>query len=228
MFDSSPNSSESWRLWGTARHLAIVVAAVLIGAAVFVAAVDRLNKAAWDSPFLQAWTLVPQLISIVGLVFIGVVRRSMTFWVLGALVGLIFLEEAFHILNPLARWLAEIAFQASRWTDIRSNLLSATLIYGFVAMVGVAFLGFSHWRGSAGERKVVRNLALLLVAGGFFGGPISTLATFEEPRLWMFVEELGEAIVYAIIAGYVSGLVYAAIPTRRHTDRAAQFRGSVS
>ena len=123
----------------------------------------------------------------------------------------------FHILNPLARWLADIAFQASRWTDIRSNLLSGTLIFGF-----------SHWRESAGERRVVRNLALLLVAGGFFGGPISTLATVEEPRLWMFIEELGEANVSAIIAGYVSGLVYAATPTRRHADRAARFRGSVS
>jgi hypothetical protein len=219
MLDSGPNARRSWQLQGTARQVATVVAVVLVGVAVLLAIIDRLSAASWDSPLLQAWTLVPQLISFLGLLFIGRIRRSVAFGVLGVLVGLIFIEEAFHILNPLATWLGEIAFQASRWTDIRSDVLSGTLTYGFVALVGVAFLGLSHWQGSAGERRVVRNFALLLVAGGFFGGPISTLATMEEPRLWMFVEELGEAIVYAVIAGYVGGLVHAASRTRRPSDR---------
>jgi hypothetical protein len=53
----------------------------------------------------------------------------------------------------------------------------------------------------------VRNIAFLLLIGGFFGGPISMVASMGYRPRWIFIEEFGEAVVFAIMAGYIVGVV---------------------
>jgi fluoride ion exporter CrcB/FEX len=127
--------------------------------------------------------------------------------VLASFIGLIVIEEAFHVLNPVSAWLAELVGIENSWSTVRLSLLNGLLIYGVVAAVGVTLLVISHWRGSLAERRVVRNLAVLLFVAGFFGGPVSTIATFDYDVRLAFLEELGEALVFALVVGYVAGLV---------------------
>lgn len=196
-----------WRLTGASLHVALFVAAAFGAGGVIAAAVDLYSDSGWDSPVLQAWTLVPQVLASGGLLFLGRNARSKSFAILGALVALIVVEEAFHVLNPVAARLAEVARWARQWSDIRLGVLNGALVYGFIAAVGLGMLAVSHWHGSVGERRVVRNLAVLLLMAGIFGGPISILSGMGNYRLWLFIEELGEATVFALIAGYVAGLV---------------------
>ena len=78
------------------------------------------------------------------------------------------------MLNPVSAWLSDVANIENRWNTFRLSVLNGALIYGFVAVIGVALLLFSHWHGSPAERRVVRNIAVLLFVGGLFGGPVST------------------------------------------------------
>ena len=152
--------------------------------------------------------MLSQTLAAVGLFVLGRWRRSVSFAVLGVLISLVVIEEAFHVLNPVSEWLADVADIENRWNTVRLGVLNGALIYGFVAVVGVSLLLVSHWHGSPAERRVVRNIALLLLIGGIFGGPISTAAYWtEDVRRVVFVEEVGETLVFAAMVGYVAGLV---------------------
>lgn len=214
------NGDNGWQLRGTARQVATFVAAVFAAAAVVVAAIDRSVESSWDSVLLQNWSLLPHALATAGLFYIVGAHKSRTFWSLGTLFGLIFIEEAFHVLNSLAGEQSRVARWVSRGTGLSWNVAGWVVLYGAVAIVGFAFLAFAYWQASTAERKVVRNLAVLLAIGGLFGGPISSLAALEDPRRLTFVEEFGEAIAYAVMAGYVAGLV-AAVYTRRSRDSSA-------
>ena len=224
MVEPFTKSGNPWRLRGTSLQVASFGAAAFTAAAVLVALVDRYSQGRWDSPLLQAWTLIPQALATAGLLHLAKVRNSKAFGILGGLIGLIVIEEAFHVLNPLAAWLARVARWANRWSDVRLSVLDGVLIYGFVALVGLGLLAFSHWHSSPDERPVIRNIALLLLAGGLFGGPISVLSTMGHRRRWVFVEEVGEAIVFALMAGYVAGLVVAASGGRSDRPRSTLAR----
>lgn len=163
----------------------------LVGTLVAAAADIRFGIGS-SSPRDQAWTLVPQVATAAGLLFIGYRRHSRAFYILAGLIALIAIEEAFHVLNPVSEWLGRHATWA--------------LIYGLVALVGLGGLGLSHRLGSEVERPVVRNLAILLILGGLFGGPVSVVAARTNQLRWLFVEEFGEGLVFAIIGGYVAGL----------------------
>jgi hypothetical protein len=155
------------------------------------------------------------------LILLGLKVRSRSFGILGLLILAIVIEESFHVLNPVAAHLAGIARWANGWTDLRLAVLNGALIYGGIAAVGLAIILASHRHGSVGERLVVRNLTGFLIAAGFFGGPISVLSELGNYRRWLFIEEFGEATVFAIIAGYVSGLV-ALMPRRELRARSSQ------
>jgi hypothetical protein len=203
-------------LRGTAQQIAGVVAGAFVLIALAVAVVDRLGEGGWDSPLLQAWTLVPQFLVAAALLYIGWIRRSKAFWFLGILFALVFIEEAFHVLNPVESSMRGLVGWISERLVVSRTVVNGVLVYGFVAVVGALLLVLSLWHGSRGERQVVRNLAVLLAVGGFFGGPVSLLSNLRNRRMWMFVEEVGEAIVFAGIAAYVAGLLYAAATS--HTD----------
>jgi hypothetical protein len=223
MLGRSTEGGDSWRLRGTARQIANFVAVAFVASAVLVAVIDHSTHAGWDAPLLQDWSLIPHGFTVLGLFYIARSRRSAAFGILGTLYGLIFVEEAFHVLNSLARWQFGAARWVSRRTPLSYDVANWTVLYASVAILGVALLLFAYFHAANGERRVVRNLALFLAVGGFFGGPISSFAALEDPATWTFIEELGEAMAYAITAGYVAGLVYAvAIPRlRKHPHRAA-------
>lgn len=189
------------------RQVAWFVAAFFLVGAVVAAGVDLVDAERWDAATLQSWTLVSQALAAIGMLELGRLHSSFSFAVLGILIGLIVIEEAFHVLNPISAWFAEVAQIENTWTTVRLGLLNGLLIYGFVAVLGITMLVVSHYHGSPAEQRVIRNLALLLFVGGVFGGPISTAGNWGDIRMWMFVEECGEAIVFAAIAGYVGGLV---------------------
>ena len=212
--------NDTWQLRGTARQIAGVVAGAFVLIALAVAAVDRLSEGGWDSPLLQAWTLVPQLLVAAALLYIGRLRRSKAFWYLGILFALVFIEEAFHVLNPVEASMRGLVNSVSEGFGVSRTVVNGLFVYGLVAVIGVGLLALSLWHASHGERKVVRNLALLLAVGGFFGGPVSLLSNLRNRRMWMFVEEVGEAIVFAGIVAYVAGLLYAAARTH---NRGASF-----
>lgn len=180
------------RLYGLSKQVALFVGVVFLAGTLVAAAFDLRHGIGWSSPAVQAWTLVPQVATAAGLMFIGYRRNSRAFYILAGLMLLIVIEEAFHVLNPVSNWLGRIATWA--------------LIYGLVAFIGLTGLALSHRFGSEVERPVVRNLAILLVLGGFFGGPVSVVASRTNSLRWLFVEEFGEAVVFAIIGGYVAGL----------------------
>ena len=172
------------------------------------AALDLANADRWDPANLQAWTLVSQTLSAAGLFVLGRVRNSRSFMVLGFLIALVVVEEAFHVLNPVSAWLADLFDIENRWTTVRLSVLNGVLIYGFVAIIGVTLLLVSHWHGTPAERRVVRNIAILLFVGGLFGGPISTASYWtDETRRVLFVEEVGETLAFAVMVGYVAALV---------------------
>jgi hypothetical protein len=217
-------TDDSWRLRGTERHVASVVAGAFVVAALVFILVDRMSAGGWDSPLLQAWTLVPQALAAAALLYIGKVRRSTAFWIMGILVGLIFIEEAFRVMNPVESSMRGLVSWVSERLGASRALVSGLFVYGFVAVVGLGLLALSLWHGSHGERKVVRNLALMLAIGGFFGGPVAVLSTLGDQRMWMFVEEVGEAIVFAVIAAYVAGLLYAVFTTHGNGAAAPEKR----
>jgi hypothetical protein len=219
MVDGPRNGEDSWRLRGTSRQAAVLVAVTLCGVTIVVACLDRYARTSWDSPLLQDWTLLPQGLSAIGLLYLAKARHSTAFAILGVLIGLVIIEDAFHILNPLADRLARVALWARRWTEIRLGVLNGALIYGFVAIVGLSLLAVSHWHGSPDERPVIRSFTALLLVGGFFGGPVSIVAALESPGRLTFVEELGEAMVFAVMAGYVAGLVATLIERRGRIGR---------
>jgi hypothetical protein len=179
-------------LQGLAKQVALFVAVAFLGGTLVAATIDVISGIGWSSPTLQAWALVPQVVSAAGLVYIGYRRSSRAFYILGGLIVLIVIEEAFHVLNPVSDWLA----RNSTWA----------LVYGLVAFIGLLGLALSHRFGTETERPVVRNLAILLILGGIFGGPVSVVASRTNQPEWLFVEEFGEALVFAIIGGYVAGL----------------------
>jgi hypothetical protein len=179
-------------LHGLSKQVALFAGVAFLAGTLVAAAVDLRSGIGWSSPTLQAWTLVPQVACAAGMTYIGYRRNSRAFYILGALIVLIVIEEAFHVLNPVSEWLGRNATWA--------------LIYGLVAFIGLIGLALSHRFGSDVERPVVRNLAILLILGGFFGGPVSVVAARTNQLRWLFVEEFGEALVFAIIGGYVAGL----------------------
>jgi hypothetical protein len=202
-------AADAMKLRGNSRQVMTFVTAVFLVGAILAAGLDLTDADRWDPATLQSWTLVPQVFVVVGLFILGRWRRSRSFAVLGVLIALIVIEEAFHVLNPVSAWLAAITGIEETWTDVRLGLLNGVLIYGFVAVVGGTLLIASHWRGSPAERRVVRNIALILLVGGIFGGPISTASNWGDVRTWMFVEECGETAAFAVMAGYVAGLLVA-------------------
>lgn len=210
MLDTLSSEAEAWRLRGTAMQVAVYVAAGFVAAALLVTAIDYSTDFRPDSSLIQAWTLVPQVVVVLGLVYIGYVRSSRTFWVLGALVALVLIEEAFHVLNPVEVSMRGLVGRISEGTGVDRAIVNGMAVYGLVALIGLGFLAYSLLKGSRSERKVVRNIAVLLAIGWFFGGPVSVLSRSDDGRLLAFIEEVGEAVVFALLAGYVSGLVYAA------------------
>lgn len=199
---------DALKLRGTSRQVAIFVAAVSVAGGILTAGLDFADADRYDPTTLQGWTLLSQTLAAVGLFVLARWRHSVSFAVLGVLVSLIVIEEAFHVLNPVSDWLAGVADIENRWNTVRLSVLNGALVYGFVAVIGVALLLFSHWRGSPAERLVVRNIAILLLIGGIFGGPVSTAVYWtDDTRRVVFVEEVGETLVFAVMAGYIAGLV---------------------
>ena len=180
------------RLQGLSIRVALFVALVFLAGTLVAAVLDLRAGIGWSSPILQTWALVPQVVSAAGLIYIGYRRNSGAFYILGALIVLIVIEEAFHVLNPVSEWLGRNATWA--------------LVYGLVGFIGLRGFALSHRLGSEVERPAVRNLALLLILGGLFGGPVSVIASRTNQLRWLFVEEFGEALVFSIIGGYVAGL----------------------
>jgi len=204
---TEPPLIESWRLHDESLRLALAATAAFLAGSALALGLDFVSAAGWDAPTLQAWTLVPQVLALAGLLFLGFRSASASFTVLAALLALVAIEEAFHVLNPIAAILSDGATAGSHWTGFWLSVLVFSLIYGLVALIGLAMIFLSHRRGSVAERPVVRNLALMLVVGGLFGGPIGALLSSGRIGRWPYVEELGEAVVFAVIAGYVAGLV---------------------
>jgi hypothetical protein len=185
------------------------VTALFVIGGILAAALDVATGSEWDPAILQAWTLVSQILAAAGLFVLARWRHSVSFVALGVLITLIVIEEAFHVLNPVSAWLADMADIENRWNTVRLSVLNGVLIYGFVAVLGVALLLVSHWRGSPAERRVVRNIAIMLLIGGIFGGPISTASYWtDETRRVIFTEEIGETLVFAVMVGYVAALVF--------------------
>lgn len=201
-------AADALKLRGASREVATFVAAVFVVGGILTAGLDYADADLYDPTTLQGWTLLAQTLAAVGLFLLARWRRSVSFAVLGVLISLIVIEEAFHVLNPVSDWLAGVADIENQWNTVRLSVLNGALIYGFVFVIGVSLLLFSHWRGSPAERRVVRNIAILLLIGGIFGGPISTASYWtEETRRVVFIEEVGETLVFAGIVGYVAGLV---------------------
>jgi hypothetical protein len=191
---------ESWKLHGMPLQIFRFAAAAFLAAGLLAAAIDLLVVDAWDAPTTQAWTLVPQVVATWGLLHLGRRCGGVSFFLLAGVVALVTVEEAFHVLNTVQSWLASVVKAGSEATGLSPGVVDAALIYGLVAMLGLSIIWVSHLRGSVAERPVVRNLALLLIVGGVFGGPGNAFS--------VYVEEFGEAAAFAIIAAYVMGLVY--------------------
>lgn len=209
-------AADALKLRGPSREVVTFVTVVFIGGGLLTAGMDFSDADVYDPTTLQGWTLIAQALAAVGLFVLARWRRSVSFAVLGFLISLIVIEEAFHVLNPVSDWLAGVANIENRWNTVRLSVLNGALIYGFVAIIGVSLLVISHRRGSPAERRVVRNIAILLLVGGIFGGPISTTSYWtDETRRVMFIEEVGETLVFAVIAGYVAGLV---VLSKRRAD----------
>ncbi len=207
---------DALKLRGVSRQVMTFVAAVFVVGGILTAGLDFAEADRYDPTTLQGWTLISQTLAAVGLFALARWRRSVSFAVLGFLISLIVVEEAFHVLNPVSDWLANVADIENRWNTVRLGVLNGALIYGFVAVIGVSLLLVSHWHGSPAERQVVRNVAILLLIGGIFGGPISTASYWtEETRRVVFIEEVGETVVFAAMVGYVAGLV---VFTQRGAD----------
>jgi len=216
--DELRSDEDLLRLQGSSLRIAVLLSVWLIAGAGVAGVADRLSGADSSMPLLQDWTLIPQALAASGLGWLAYKRGCRAFWILGGLIGLIAVEEQFHILNPVAAWLDA----AAQWTRQRIAIphtgLSALRIYMAVAMTGFLLLALSYLAGSASERLVVRNVSLLLVLGGIFGGPVSVLSAALGSRNWQTAEESGEAVVFAIIAGYVGGLI-ALVAARSLHDR---------
>ncbi|MEA2000278.1 MAG: hypothetical protein U9N84_00095 [Actinomycetota bacterium] len=204
---ANPPSSELWRLRGASLRFGLITAVAFLAGSVLALMIDLVTAAGWDAPTLQAWTLVPQILAVSGLLFLGFRCASASFVVLAVLLALVVVEEAFHVLNPIAAKISDAATAGSNWTGFRLTVLIYALIYGLVALIGLVMIFISHQRGSVAERPVVRNLALMLAVGGLIGGPAGAVLSSGRVGRWPYVEELGEAVVFAAIAGYVAGLV---------------------
>jgi hypothetical protein len=214
---------DALKLDESSRQVLTFVAAVFVGGGILTAGLDFTEANRQDPTTLQGWTLLSQTLAAVGLFVLARWRRSVSFAVLGLLITLIVIEEAFHVLNPVEEWLAAVAGIENRWNTVRLGVLNGALIYGFVALIGVSLLLVSHWHGSPAERRVVRNIAILLLIGGIFGGPISTSAYWtEDIRRVVFVEEVGETLVFAVMVGYIAGLLAL---LRRRTEQLSWKQG---
>lgn len=218
-------SRDAFKLRGVSRQVALFVSVVsLIGAGVAVGA-DLADPYRWDPLTLQAWTLVLQTLAVVGLIALAGLWRSMSFFVLAVIVALVVLEEALHVLNPVSEWLARLVEIENSWSTVRLRVLNGVLIYGFVAVLGVSLLVVSHKFGSAGERHVIRNMAVMLFIAGAFAGPVSIVTYWlPEVRDWILVEESGETLVFAVMLGYIAGLLTLVRTQSRASSSPRMFR----
>ena len=199
--------TESWQLRGSARQVAVFATATFLVGAFLAVVIDIVAANNWDAGTVQGWTLVPQLATAAGFYYLGKNEQSRSFTVMAVLVVVIIIEETFHVMNPLAVWLVDRARELSDWSGIRFGFLAVGLIYGVIAAIGFAMILLAYRQGTASERIVVRNMTLLLIVGGLFGGPIGAAGALGNQRRWLFIEEFGEAVVFALIAGYTAGLV---------------------
>ena len=140
-------AADALKLRGSSRQVMTFVAALFVVGGVLAAGLDLADSDGWDPATLQSWTLVAQMLAAIGLFVLGRWRHSLSFTVLGVLIALIVVEEAFHVLNPVSEWLADVADIENRWNTVRLSVLNGVLIYSFVALIGVALLLVSHWRG---------------------------------------------------------------------------------
>lgn len=138
---------------------------------------------------------------------LGRAQRSRSYSILAALILLVVVEEAFHVLNPVAARLTTVADWANEWTGVSTGVLAEVLLYGLVAAIGFALLAISYWYGSWNERLAVRTIMMLLLIGGLFAGPVSMLSSADQGGRWLYIEELGEGLAFSLIAGYVLGLI---------------------
>ena len=202
-------TDDALRLRGTSLHFAVVASALLVVATAVVAVAEHNSDAPWGLPLLQGWTLVPQALSALLLAYLAVIRTSGAFWRVAILLSLVALEEAFHVLNVFVT----LTRQPVRWVadavQINDDVVGGILTYGLVAVVGVAILASALLNGSIAERRVVRNLAALLLVGGFVAAVGSILAAVSDRSFVVYVEETGESVVFAVMAGYLIGLVRA-------------------
>ena len=152
--------------------------------------IDRVTRAGWDSPLLQNWSLVTQAAATAGLLFVGLARRSRSLLVVTFLMGLIFVEEAFHVLTWFNGIERRVGRRIATVTPLSADVAGWVVLYAGIAAVGLAFLAYAYWSAVVAERRVVRNFTLLLAVGGLFGGVVSATAALVDPARLTFVEEL--------------------------------------
>ena len=71
-------------------------------------------------------------------------------------------------------------------------------------------LANSEWfKAGPQERPVVGVLILMFALVGVFTGPVNAVAAAGISREWLFAEDFGQAVVLAVMAGYVTGLAAA-------------------
>lgn len=200
----SPHLRDSRRLsWGVA---AVVTVLLLLGA--LAAARVDLNSPLERNPApLELSATVSKLIAAAGLLLLARMLRSVSLLTIAVTVLLLAIEGRFHTLGLFdgvvagpGRFLAD-TFSISRVFVTSAIPLAAA---GFLVVV---LLAYAYSKAGTADRHLVVSLVVLLAVDGIFAGPVNAIASLGISREWLFAEDFGQAVVLAVLAGYVVGRV---------------------
>lgn len=203
------DNAASWRLAGRPLRVAAAVAALLLVGVLAGAAYDLASPVERRPVPLEIATFVGKLVVAGGLTIVARRTGSISLRLLAVLAGLLAVAGLLPTIDLVNTAINGVAGVMSDVVGISG--VAARLGLLFIAL-GVAALGLivvAWTKARPDERPVVKALIVMFAVVGVFAGPTNAIAALGISREWLFAEDFGQAVMVAVMAGYVAGLVAA-------------------
>lgn len=202
----SNDVAEPWQLRGRALRVAAAMTALLLIVVIAAAWYDLASPLERRPVPLEMAALICKLVIVAGFITIGRRTRSTSISMLAGLVALL------AVAGPAVDWsfvdslVEAIADPFVDGLSLSRKVVHNGILFGALGIAALGLLAAAWVKATPVERPVVGALILLLMAVGVFTGPVNAVAAAGINREWLFAEDFGQAVVLAVMAGYVTGL----------------------